>query len=139
MSKSRPTGITVLGILYILGGIGALVGSAAVGIIAGSLAGNQLFGSLAAGIGGLIVFFLLIIAVIEFVIAGALFSGKSWGRTLVIILAIIDLLINLTTLVSGNVFAVIGIVLDLIVLYYMWRPHVIEYFKGYSAGMTKSW
>jgi len=68
-----------------------------------------------------------ILAVIEFVIAGALFSGKPWGRMIVIVLSVIGLVMGLASIV-GNPFSILNIILDVFVLWYMWRPHVIAYF-----------
>lgn len=129
--RQRPTGVTILGVLYVLGGIFATIGAIAVGIIASNLGGIPFLGSAAILIGGAAAFFLGILAIIEFVIGGALLSGKSWGRKIVIVFAIIDLLLEVAMIILGNTFAVIGVIMDLIVLYYMWRPHVIEYFRGY--------
>jgi hypothetical protein len=81
-----------------------------------------LAGGFAAGIFG-------IIALIEFVIAGGLLGGRMWGRKVVIALSIIDLILELALLAFGNPSAVFSIGLDAIVLYYMSRLHVSEYFK----------
>lgn len=83
--------------------------------------------SAALGAGFLVLFGVL--AVIEFVIAGALFSGKPWGRIVVIVLSIISLIIGIVSIV-GNPASILTIILDVIVLWYMWRPHVIAYFNG---------
>ncbi len=74
-----------------------------------------------------------IVAIIQFTIAGALFSGKNWGRTMVIIFVIIDLTFETISLFVGNVFAILFLILDFIILYYMWRPHVLAYFKGINV------
>lgn len=127
----RPTGITVLGILYIIAGIVWIVLAAFIGALSSSFMGSSMMGGMAA-IGGFIAGIAAIAAIIEFVIAGALFSGKSWGRIIVIVLSIIDLIIEVISLIAANGFAIVFIILDLVVLYYMWRPHVISYFKGSS-------
>ena len=74
-----------------------------------------------------------IVAIIQFTIASALFSGKNWGRTIVIIFVIIDLIFETISLFVGNVFGIIFLILDIIILYYMWRPHVLAYFKGINV------
>ena len=123
----RPTGITVLGILHLIGGtislIIATMGAAMLGV-----SGNMGYMStMAAGFGSVFLIIFGILATIEFVIAGALFSGKPWGRMIVIVLSIIGLIIGLVSIV-GNPYSVPSIILDAIVLWYMWRPHVIAYF-----------
>ena len=131
----RPTGITVLGVLYVLAGIAWIAMAFMMGALSSSFLGNSMMGGMAA-IGGMVTGIAVIVAAIEFVIAGALFSGKSWGRTIVIVLVIIDLIIQVMSIFGMNVFGIAFIILDLVVLYYMWRPHVIEYFKGTSGYKT---
>lgn len=126
--RSRPTGVTILGALYIIGGLIATAGALLAGVAASALAGIP-FGT---AIGGLLAMFFGIIALIEFVIAAGLLSGRSWGRKVVIVLSIIDLILEAVTLLGGNIFAIAFIILDIIVLYYMWRPHVKAYFEGAS-------
>jgi hypothetical protein len=137
----RPTGITVLGILYILGGIGMMLLAIILGFLSSvlldSLVQNpnfMLFGSveyfLASSMFALV---LGIVAIIQFTIAGALFSGKNWGRRVVIIFVIIDLTFETISLFVGNVMGIIFLMFDVIVLYYMWRPHVLAYFKGINT------
>lgn len=125
----RPTGVTILGVLYIIAGIVWISLAVLIGVLSSSFMGSSMMGGMAA-IGGFIAGVAAIAAIIEFIIVGALFSGKSWGRIIVIVFAIIDLIIEVISLFGMNVFAIVFIILDVIVLYYMWRPHVIEYFKG---------
>ena len=125
----RPTGITILGIFYMLGGIVWIFFALMFGVISVGFMGSSMMSGLA-GLGGAIAGIAVFVAIIEFVIAGALFSGKSWGRIVVIIFAILDLIGQAASLLAGNIFGIIFGILDLIVLYYMWRPHVMEYFKG---------
>jgi len=127
---NRPTGITVLAILYILGGIGMIVLALVMGFFSLITIAPSYLPSNFSVFGGLIALVLGIVAIIQFTVAVALFSGKSWARTLVIIFVIIDLIFETVLLFAGNVFGIIFIIIDIIVLYYMWRPHVIAYFKG---------
>jgi len=124
---SRPTGITILGILHLIGGAASLIlatmGAAMLGV-SGSMG---YMGMMPAALGGIFLIIFGILAAIEFIIAGALFSGKPWGRITVIVLSIIGLMIGLVSLV-GNPFSILNIMLDAFVLWYMWRPHVIAYF-----------
>ena len=124
----RPTGVTILAILELIVGIILVVGAIAIGAIA-SMGGHSMFGVMVSAIGGFIAAILVILAVLSFIISGALFSGKRWGRTVVIIFSIIDLILNAASITGGNGFAVGDIILNLIILYYMWRPHVIAYFN----------
>ncbi len=128
---NRPTGITVLGILYTIGGIVMIIlDMVVIGILSFGIIGTSYLPSNFFIFGGLMAIVLVIVAIIQFTIAGALFSGKSWARKLVIIFVIIDLIFETFSLFAGNVFGIILIIFDIIVLYYMWRPHVIAFFKG---------
>ena len=124
---SRPTGITILGILHLIGGSASLIlatmGAAMLGV-SGSMG---YMGMMPAALGGIFLIIFGILAAIEFIIAGALFSGKPWGRITVIVLSIIGLMVGLVSIV-GNPFSILNIMLDGFVLWYMWRPHVIAYF-----------
>jgi hypothetical protein len=126
---SRPTGITILGVLHLIIGIILLIAAVMIGAISGSMMGYSMMGGIFGAIGGFIAAVIGILAIIYLIIAWALFNGKSWARKIIIILTIIDLVTGTITLAIGNVFEITSIILDIIVLYYMWRPHVIAYFN----------
>ena len=128
---SRPTGVTALGVLNILGGIGWLGISLGISYLS-SIIGASFFSGLST-FGNMIAGFAVIAAVIQFIIAGALLKGKKAGRIVVIVFSIIHLVTSTISLPFGNIFAIISIIFDLIVLYYMWRPHVISYFKDSNS------
>jgi len=133
-NMSRPTGVTALGVLNILGGIGWLGMSLVVSIL-GNIISSSIFSGLAS-FANTIAVFVIVGAIIHFIIAGALFTGKNSARIIVIVFSIIHLLLSIFSLISGNIFALFSIIFDSIVLYYMWRPHVVSYFKG-SNGTDK--
>lgn len=96
-------------------------------VMLGVSGGMGYFGIFSAALGSVFLIMFGILAVIEFTIAGALFSGKPWGRMIVIILSIIGAVVGLVS-IMGNPFSILSVVLDGVVLWYMWRPHVIAYF-----------
>jgi len=132
----RPTGVVVLGTLYIIVGLVSLLFAIVFGLLLSVSLGETFTGGmeilrgLVSGIAAMVAGILAIVAAIEFIIAAALFSGKSWGRALVIVFVIIDLIVESASIVTGNFFAFVLIILDLVVLYYMWRPNVIEYYQA---------
>lgn len=129
----RPLGITILGILHLIGGIASVIMAVVGAAMLGGSAGMGMMGMFSAALGAGFLALFGVLAIIEFVIAGALFSGKSWGRIVVIVLSIISLIIGIVS-VFGNPASILTIILDVIVLWYMWRPHVIAYFNGtYSS------
>lgn len=124
---ARPLGITILGILHLIGGAASLVMAAMRAAMLGISGSMGYFGMFSAAFGGVFLIMFGMLAAIEFVIAGALFSGKSWGRIVVIVLSIIGLIMSLASMI-GNPFSILNIMLNGVVLWYMWRPHVIAYF-----------
>ncbi len=124
----RPTGITVLGILQIIAGILLTVFAAMIGTMSGMMGGFSYFGAMTSIVGGAITAVLAVLAALSFLIASALFSGKKWGRTIVIVFSLVNLVLGAASVTVGNVFGLGGIILNGIILYYMWRPHVIAYF-----------
>jgi len=134
---SRPTGITVLGILYILGGIAGLFAAIMFGAMSTMMGSSMdsIMGGLAV-VGGMLSLVFAGVAILEFVIAGCLLSGKSWARKIVIVFVAIDLVLEFVSIFGGNFFGIAMLILDLFVLYYLYRPHVIEYFEGTSHYQT---
>ena len=124
----RPTGITVLGILQIVAGALLTVFAVMIGTMSGMMGNFSYFGAMASVVGGVITAVLVVLAAFSFLIASALFSGKKWGRTIVIVFSVVNLVMEAASMTVGNVFSIGGMVLNVIVLYYMWRPHVISYF-----------
>ena len=121
----RPAGVTILGILHAIFGAFAIV-SVLMGITMMTVGAFQ--DALMVGQGGFLVVLASVLAAINFGIAGALFSGRAWGRTIVIILAIISLVSGIVYIVSGEATSIFLIILNGIILWYLRRPYVKEYF-----------
>ena len=122
--KARPTGVTILAILEIISGViaiafgaffGTLMGSMGIGMMMGD---GEALGAIFAAIGGITI----ALGAISFVLAWGLLKGKSWAWTITLILTIISLVFDLPSL------NIIGIIIDVIILYYLFRPHVKAYF-----------
>jgi uncharacterized membrane protein (DUF2068 family) len=147
--KSRPTGVTIIAILNVIGGIIMLffgLAFVALGTIipfvpqselqqqqqnltAGDIDLSQVPPSLISGaivaVGGVLV----AIGIFSFVVAYGLLKGKRWAWTLTIILSIIIIVVAAISIATtGNIFSIISIVISGIVLYYLYRPHVKAYF-----------
>jgi hypothetical protein len=140
--KSRPTGVTIIAILNIIGGIIMLiVGLVAVaaGAIIPSLPPSALEGSDLSGVpvgfigGGAIAVgaFLIALGIVSFIVAYGLMKGLSWAWTVTIILSIISIVSNAISIASGNFGGIVSIIISGVILYYLYRPHVKAYFgKG---------
>jgi len=84
------------------------------------------------GLAGLAVFEIFwswIMLSISGAIVGGLLYRKEWARTFVMALAGISLVVGFIDLVSGNMFAVFAIIIDGIIISYMRKPHIIEWFN----------
>jgi hypothetical protein len=134
----RPTGVTVLAILDILGGIvGLAAGALFIGIAA--LASSNLAAQYPAlgGISGIasILYALgalaLVLGLVSIVVAVGFLGGKGWAWTLGIVVSVISIIISIVETVIGFSSNIIGIVFSIIIIYYLMRPHVKAYFgKG---------
>jgi len=96
----RPTGVTILGVIQIVGSIFGLV----VGLTAAAFLGPF----------GLII---VPFAVLPMFFAVALFLGRDWARILMLIGAVLDII------------SIVGIIWGVVILWYLTRPRVVAYFK----------
>ena len=124
LTRHRPTGITILGILLVIAGAFTQLG----GIIAFETAFAQGSGSILTVFGAL----LIPLGIATLVVAYGLFKGKSWSSAVAVVLSTIGLAINVISLVTSNMGgitgALVGIAINAIVLYYLSRRNVRQYF-----------
>jgi hypothetical protein len=160
--KSRPTGVTIIAILNIIGGIIMLFGAIALIAIGAilptlppstfnqsELQANLTAGqgpitppsvpmfspSLFGGIGIAIGGVLLALAIVSFVVAYGLLKGLGWAWTVTVILSIISIVLNAISIAAGNIASIISVIISGIIIYYLYRPHVKAYFgKGVSRS-----
>lgn len=91
--------------------------------------------SLLGGIGIAIGAVLLAIAIVSFVVAYGLLKGLGWAWTVTVILSISSIVFNAISIATGNIAAIISIIISGIIIYYLYRPHVKAYFgKGVSRS-----
>ncbi len=140
----RPTGVTVLGVLAILIGLGGLITggillavSAALSTINIGTTYPQLAG-IATGtiaiIFGVLGAVLLILGILYLATGIGFFGGKGWAWTIGLIVSILSIIVNIVQVAinpGGIGGAVISIIIPLLILYYLTRPHVKAFFgKG---------
>jgi hypothetical protein len=137
-SVARPTGITILAILALIGGIfGVLAGLAL--LFGGALIGGAIGGAEGAAFGGLaFVLGLITLAGAALYIAFAYgsWTAKAYGWALGIIGALWSIGTQaLTVLLSGDIVGslislntVVGLAIPIIILYYLNTPNVKAYF-----------
>mgnify|MGYP001060485344 CR=1 FL=1 len=139
MATERPFGVTILAILEILSalfllGAGALMLVAAgfIGGVVGEIPEAPEIPGLAGLVTGVLIaigIVMVILGLIAFFIAYGLWTGKGWAWTLCLIFSIIGLIISILSLPAG----IISLIIDILILYYLTRPHVKAFFgKGPS-------
>jgi hypothetical protein len=93
--------------------------------------------SLLGGIGIAFGIGLLAISIASFVVAYGLLKGLGWAWTVTVVLSIISIVFNVISIATGNIAAIISIIISGTILYYLYRPHVKAYFgKGLNQSPT---
>ena len=142
--KKRPTGITILAVLQIIFGVLFLLGAVGMFLIAsiadvadledaiGEDAPDWIVDNFALAFGVLGVVF-LIIGIVGLVLGYGYLKGIGWAWTVGIIFAvlgiigdIIEPMVDRTADVLAS--SIIGIIIALLIIYYLTRPHVKTFF-----------
>ena len=163
--RHRPTDVTILGILFVIAGAFTLLGGIAT-LVAIPFVSNvnpnvindelQLNGqqplltpseqtALAQGSGSILTVLgaiLIPLGIASLVVAYGLFKGKSWAWLVAVVLSTIGIIVNAISLVTANMSAItgalVGIAINAIVLYYLSRRNVREYFGKVAAAKETS-
>jgi hypothetical protein len=152
--QHRPIGVTIIAILTIISGILLLLSGVALAALGAFISvnpvdttttsssniGAQFIGIISATVGGV----LLVIGIGYLVMSYGLLKGKGWAWTITIILIIIGVVIQIVSTSIGSVFtaslhnasnatsgivgSIIGIAINIVILYYLYRPYVRAYF-----------
>jgi len=137
--RHRPTGLTIMAVLFIIAGSLTLLG----GITILEAAVAQASGPILTDLEALFIpLGIEILCIASFVVAVSLFTVKSWWVWLVAVaLSTIGLVVNVISLVIPNMFtmaaALVGIAINAIILYYLSRRNVRQYF-GKKASARES-
>jgi uncharacterized membrane protein (DUF2068 family) len=162
--RHRPTGVTILGVLFViagafslLGGIATLVAIPFVANVNPNVVNNELqFNgqqplmpseqtALAQGSGSILTVLgalLIPLGIASLVVAYGLFKAKRWAWYVAVVLSIIGIVVNVISLVTSNMGAIagalVGIAINAIVLYYLSRRSVREYFGKVATAKESS-
>jgi 4-amino-4-deoxy-L-arabinose transferase-like glycosyltransferase len=110
--RPRPTGVTVLAVLAVLAGIFSVAS-----------------GVLLSAISPLASVLLLANGIFDFVLAIGYLGGNGWAWVLGIVFGVINIagsFIEIAIRLSSNI---IGIIISIITIYYLTRPHVKVFFE----------
>jgi hypothetical protein len=134
----RPTGITVLAILAMIFGVIAILGGVFVAAVGGSsilaLYGYGAFSGLLSVLGVAVAVYGFLI----FIFGWGMWTGKGWAWILGVILVILGILSGLGSLGVGNFTSIGGLIIDVIILWYLFRPHVKAYFGRGTPTMQQA-
>jgi uncharacterized membrane protein (DUF2068 family) len=108
-SKHRPLGVTIIAVLAVISGV-AYGASGAVLLVVG------------------IGFALIAISIAYFVMAYGLWNGKRWAWTITLILSGIGIILSIASVAAGSVGAVFNIIINGVIIYYLYRPNVKAFF-----------
>ena len=124
--SGRPFGVTLLAIFYVIAAVIFIV----IAVLSGFAARGAILRTVGLGSGalGLISVVLVILAVVSLLVAYGLWEGKKWGWLLALIIAVIHIIFNLLRLFHAILVPVISIIISVIVIWYLTRKRVKDYF-----------
>lgn len=132
----RPTGVTIIAVLMAIAGIVMIIAGISAVAVAPFLPAafpsqnlptgfsTAMLGGLAVGSGA----FMLVLGVAGLVISYGLFKGRAWAWTAAVVLSIIGVVMSVVAIVTGNFGSIVSLIINGVILYYLYRPHVKAYF-----------
>ena len=122
--QGRPTGVAILaileaivGIYYLITGFGEFLSASIISTIASGIP-SDILPLIASAIGTLLILF----GLVSLFLAWGLWTGKGWARMVALVFAILSIILSLIS------FHIIGLVIDIIIVYYLTRPNVKQFF-----------
>lgn len=124
-SGGRPIGVGILAILeaivgvyYLVTGISDFLAAA----IIRSLVLSGISSDIIRMIPRVLGIMLIIVGLLSILLAWGLWTGKGWARMVALVFAILAIILSLIS------FHVIGLLIDVIIVYYLTRPNVKQFF-----------
>jgi len=149
-TKARPIGVTIIAILAIIDGIvlltGGILAVTIVPMLSSGLNGGlsnitvtsqqgELVNVQSTGMNGIVATIAMVagsiaivLGIVWFVLAWGLLTGKGWAWIITLILAIISVIFSIVGIASGGAPSIISLIINGVILYYMYRPNVKSYF-----------
>jgi hypothetical protein len=138
VTQHRPTGITVISILMIIGGLILLFTGISPLVIGPLISIDSDYSMSGLGflitIGGLV---LVILGIASLIVSWGLLKGKRWARTITLIISFIAIIFAIISLVSsGELTHIISIIIYGIIIYYMFTDKVKLFFGRIKEPTT---
>jgi hypothetical protein len=129
----RPLGITLLAILHVLQAVILFLGGVAL-IALSALLRRDLLGvpRFLHGAVSLIGVVVVVVGLLYLGLAWGLWTGKGWAWVLSLILAVLGIIVSVISLVRGAFGPLIVLILDAIIVFYLFRPNVRTFFGEYK-------
>ena len=109
---SRPLGVTLLGILFILGGI--------LGVVSGIIL----------SMASLLFFFLVILGLIMMAAGAGFFLRCGWSWILAIIVMSISIISEIGLVLMGKYLSVFALIFHIVIVLYLFKGRVRAYFSS---------
>ena len=158
LERRRPTGVTIIAVLAVIagalllfGGMGLVALAPFIGQIKVNDNTNTSNTSLSLNVNGTVVTIpnnplfvlggfigilgamLIVLGIANFVVAWGLLKGKGWAWIVTIIINIISSVLNIVSIVAGSIGSIGGLIINGIIIYYLYRPNVKSYFGRMKA------
>lgn len=131
MTQHRPTGITIISVLMIIGGL-ILLFTGITPLFIGPLISIDSSDSSASALGLLITIgglTLVALGIASLIVSWGLLKGKRWARTITLIISIIAIIFAIISLASsGDLIHIISVIIYGIIIYYMFTKKVKLFF-----------
>ena len=136
MTQHRPTGITIISVLMIIGGL-ILLFTGITPLLIGPLIStdsNYQTSGFFITIGGLT---LVVLGIASLIVSWGLLKGKRWARTITLIISIIAIIFAIISLASnGDLIHIISVIIYGIIIYYMFTNKVKLFFGKVKEPTT---
>jgi len=124
-SVGRPTGVAILAILeaiagvyYLVTGYGEFIATSIIRTLARSGIPSDIIPLISRFVGAVLIIF----GLVSLLLAWGLWTGKGWARMTALVFAILSIIVSLIS------FHLIGLVIDVVIIYYLTRPNVKQFF-----------
>jgi hypothetical protein len=136
VTQHRPTGITIISVLMIIGGL-ILLFTGITPLLIGPLIStdsNYQTSGFFITIGGLT---LVVLGIASLIVSWGLLKGKRWARTITLIISFISIIIAIISLISSrDLVHIISVIIYGIIIYYMFTNKVKLFFGKVKEPTT---
>ncbi|HEY6534893.1 MAG TPA: hypothetical protein VIY08_03685 [Candidatus Nitrosocosmicus sp.] len=123
VKKKTPTGITGIVILTIISGLILLIMSFFIFAVILPSGSSGILGAILGG------GFLLVLGSASILVSIGLYKGKGWSWTFLLVLSGFGAAGYLLNIVNGNKISIAGLIINIIIIYYLYRPNVRRFFS----------